>query len=250
MNRKMLLGVLSGGVIAASVLFCGLGVLARQEAQTPAEALHGKSEAQDARLIEIQNKFALKQLDELRNEMVNYARQRRQKEVELRIKRERLKVIDDMPIPPDQVKAVLDKDPHIIGLRKEMADTDEVLKQVARVAKDGKDSAPYKVLKRQLDDLAIGLGKREDEMRPDAIDEIRNGRQGALQSEIAQLENNITLLKVLEDTFIEKTRTLARQEKEATRPDPKLLNMEQKLDRILDRLEKIEKRLDKLEPKR
>jgi hypothetical protein len=257
MNRNMLLGVLIGAVIAALTLSSGVGTLARLEAQAPADPPAAKEATQDAHLIKIQNEFALKELHQLRDEMLNYARQRRQKETQLSIVRERLKEIANIPLAPNDVQAVVEKDPAITQLQKEIGEVEEVLKQVAKIVKDGKDSAIYKELKRSRDDLGKAFAKRQEEVRPLAIAEIRNSRQGALESEIATLESGIYFLKleeeslrVLVDTAIEKTRTMTQQEKEATPPDPKLRSMDKKLDNILNRLEKIEKRLDKLEPKK
>jgi hypothetical protein len=254
MNSKILLAVFCGAMVAAGAMFSGVGTWTRVEAQTPDPQPARTGETSDLHLLKIQHEFALKQLNRAQEELMKDEDRIRQKEVDLSIRKNKLKQLADVPITVDEVEAIIGKDRAFKRLRKEIEETEQVLKQTAVVIKDGMNSAVYKRLKKALDDLGDELAKRREELRPDAVEEIHQARQAQLNAEIAALEDTILVLKTQEkslqatlDLLIEKTRQLGGQEKETTPANLKLLNLEQKLDKILDRLEKIEKRLDKLE---
>jgi hypothetical protein len=256
MKGKFLLGVFSGAV-GIVVMSSGLTLLAGADDQSTSQPTPEKAGVHDAHVIQIKNEFALKQLNGSQEEQMRLAKARRQKELELKIRKERLKQIASAPIPPEEVDALISKDPGIIQLQKEMQEANQVLTATAQVLKDGKNSAIYKRLEGVRDIIGKELAKRQEEMRQIAAKEIRQARLGQLESETALLEDEINYLRsseremqTLVDQLIANMRNLGMLDQEATSVARKLSNMDQKLDKILERLEKLEKGSEKRDSKK
>jgi capsular exopolysaccharide synthesis family protein len=167
----------------------------------------------DVHLIQIQHNFAERQLNRAEEERANYADRCRQKEVDLEIRKGKLKQLAEIPIATDEVEAILKKDAEINRLTQAIGETTEIMETTLKVVQGGKDSSAYKKVKQELDDLWSELEKRREEVRPDAMEEIRQARQGQLNAEIQALEDEILILQTSEktmkkmvDLFIEKTR--------------------------------------------
>src|SRR5262245_46006127 len=114
MNRRILLGVCSGAIVAALTTFFGVGTTAQVEAQAPDEPPAKRAEGRALHLVKIQHEFALKQLNRVRDELVNHQERIRQKEVDLDIKMAKLKQLDASPISPEEVEALIQRDPQVV----------------------------------------------------------------------------------------------------------------------------------------
>jgi capsular exopolysaccharide synthesis family protein len=201
----------------------------------------------DPHVIQSKHEFALQELNSARQEQMAYAQKKRQKTIELKIKMGKLKQISDVPIGPGEIDDIVNKDPEIQDLSKDLADAINNKTQTAKLSPDGKNGPDYKEFARQEASLRNQLDKRRGELVPDATEEIRHARQGELESEVILLEDEIHYLdesekevQKLVEALVEASRSIGLGSAEIDDLKQEIAGYQDKMGDYSDRIDAIE----------
>ena len=163
----------------------------------------------EAKNLELQFEFKLKELHFVENELWKLRSEITKEQVDLSLAQIRMAAINDSQISQVEVDESLLKEPEVAPLLKNKLDLEKQKRMYDFDRPDWKNDSSYVVLGKQLDNISKDVAALRDKLGPKVVEKIKNERRLKLQRNTDDSKLRLESLEVLEKDWWKKLQTMS-----------------------------------------